>query len=71
MSSAGAHCNHINHVTTQIPYALTAAGVSAVGYLIAGIIGYKAGNATAMIATPIALALMILVLLVIKKRAKA
>ena len=70
MSSAGAHCNHINHVTTQIPYALTAAAVSAVGYLIAGIIGYKAGNATAMIATPITLALMILVLVVIKKRGK-
>ena len=70
MSSAGAHCNHINHVTTQLPYALTAAGVSAVGYLIAGIIGYKAGNAVAMIATPIALVLMILVLLVLRgKRA--
>ena len=68
MSSAGAHCNHINHVTTQIPYALTAAGVSAVGYLIAGIIGYKAGSAIAMVSTPIAIALMILVLVIIKKR---
>ena len=71
MSSAGAHCNHINHVTTQLPYALTAAGVSAVGYLIAGIIGFKAGNALAMIATPIALVLMILVLMVLKRKAKA
>ena len=70
MSSAGAHCNHMNHVTTQLPYALTAAGVSAVGYLIAGIIGYTAGNALAMIATPITLALMIAVLLVIKKLRK-
>ena len=68
MSSAGAHSNHMNHVTTQLPYALTAAGVSAVGYLIAGIIGYSSGNALAMIATPIALVLMVLVLLVIKKR---
>ena len=71
MSSAGAHCNHINHVTTQLPYALTAAAVSAVGYLIAGIIGYNAGNALAMIATPISLVLIILVLLVMKKRGKA
>ena len=70
MSSAGAHSNHINHVTTQLPYALTAAGVSAVGYLIAGIIGYHAGNAVAMLATPIALVLMILVLLVIRKKAR-
>ena len=68
MSSAGAHSNHMNHVTTQLPYALTAAGVSAVGYLIAGIIGYSSDNALAMIATPIALVLMVLVLLVIKKR---
>ena len=71
MSSAGAHSDHINHVTTQLPYALTAAGVSAVGFLIAGIIGYKAGNALAMIATPITMALMVLVLLIIKKRTKA
>ena len=71
MSSAGAHSNHMNHVTTQLPYALTAAGVSAVGYLIAGIIGYTAGNALAMIATPITLALMIAVLFIIKKARRA
>ena len=68
MSSAGAHCNHMNHVTTQLPYALTAAGVSAVGYLIAGIIGYNTGNALAMLATPIALVLMVLVLLLVRRK---
>ncbi len=36
MSSAGAQCNHIAHVSTQLPYALTAAAVSFVTYLIAG-----------------------------------
>jgi len=36
MSSAGAQCNHLNHVSTQLPYALTCAGVSAVTYIIAG-----------------------------------
>lgn len=36
MSSAGAHCNHINHVETQLPYALSVAAVSFVTYLIAG-----------------------------------
>ncbi len=37
MASAGAQCNHINHVSTQLPYALTVAGCSIVGYIIAGI----------------------------------
>ena len=37
MASAGAKCNHINHVNTQLPYALTVAAVSAVTYLIAGL----------------------------------
>lgn len=36
MSSAGAQCNHINHVSTQLPYALTCAAVSAITYIIAG-----------------------------------
>lgn len=38
MSSAGAQCNHINHVSTQLPYALTVAAVSFVSYIIAGFI---------------------------------
>ena len=37
MASAGAKCNHINHVSTQLPYALTVAVVSAVTYYIAGL----------------------------------
>ena len=37
MSSAGAQCNHINHVSTQMQYALVVAAVSAIGYIIAGI----------------------------------
>ena len=38
MASAGGQCNHINHVSTQLPYALTVAGVSFVCYLIAGFV---------------------------------
>jgi len=38
MASAGAQCNHLNHVQTQLPYAISAAGVSFVSYLIAGFI---------------------------------
>ncbi len=60
MSSAGAQCNHINHVSTQIPYAITVAGVSFVGFIIAGFVQNW------MIALPISAALMIATLFVIK-----
>src|SRR5690606_667374 len=38
LSSTGAACNHIDHVTTQLPYTLLAAGISFVGYLAAGLL---------------------------------
>ena len=38
LSSLGAACDHIDHVRTQLPYALTVAGVCIVGYLISGFI---------------------------------
>ena len=38
MSSAGADCDHINHVSTQLPYALTVAGISFVSFIIAGFV---------------------------------
>ena len=37
MASAGAQCDHVNHVSTQLPYAITVAAVSFVTYIIAGI----------------------------------
>lgn len=60
MASAGAQCNHINHVSTQLPYALTVAAVSFVSYIIAGFIRNW------LIALPIALALMVVTLFIIK-----
>ena len=60
MASAGAQCDHINHVSTQLPYALTVAGVSAVSYIIAGFVPNW------MIVLPIALVLMFATLFVIK-----
>lgn len=60
MSSAGAQCNHMNHVSTQLPYALTVAGVSFVSYVIAGFIPHW------YISLPIAVALMVGTLFVIK-----
>lgn len=60
MASAGAQCDHINHVSTQLPYALTVAGVSTVGYVIAGFVSNW------MIVLPIEIVLMIATLFVIK-----
>ncbi len=60
MSSAGAICNHINHVSTQLPYALTVAAVSFVSYIIAGFIPVW------YIALPIAIVLMVATLVVLK-----
>nr|MCR4902274.1 Na+/H+ antiporter NhaC family protein [Butyrivibrio sp.] len=61
MASAGAQCNHISHVSTQLPYALTAAAVSLVAYIIAGFVRNW------MICLPIGIILMIVTMLVIKK----
>ena len=61
MASAGAQCDHVNHVSTQLPYAITCAAVSFVAYIIAGFIP------NAFIALPIAIVLMLATLLVIKK----
>ena len=36
MASAGAQCDHVNHVSTQLPYALTVAAISCVTYVVAG-----------------------------------
>lgn len=60
MASAGAQCEHVNHVTTQLPYAVTAAAVSFVSYIIAGFVQ------SAWIALPIAIALMVATMFVIR-----
>ena len=38
MASTGAQCDHVNHVSTQLPYAMTVAGVSLAGYILAGLV---------------------------------
>ena len=64
MASAGAHCFHLNHVSTQIPYALTVVAVSAVGFIMAPFIKLW------YVCLAIEVALMIIVLLVIKMTQK-
>ena len=71
MSSAGAKCDHINHVSTQLPYALTVAAVCAVGYLLAGIIGFHTENTAALLATPVTLAILLGVILILRRREKS
>ena len=66
MSSAGARCDHINHVSTQLPYALTVAGVSFVSFLIAAFISNVVPGQSWFISLPIAIALMIGTMFVIK-----
>ena len=69
MASAGAQCDHVSHVSTQLPYAITVAAVSFVSYIIAGFVP------NALIALPIAVVLMLLTLFfmhkVFSKRAAA
>ena len=61
MASAGAQCDHVNHVSTQIPYVVTAAIVSFVTYIIAGFVQ------SAWISLPIGIGLMIGTICVMKK----
>jgi len=60
MSSAGGQCNHINHVSTQLPYAITVAAVSFVGYIFAGFVQNW------MIVLPVMAVVMVATLFVIK-----
>jgi Na+/H+ antiporter NhaC len=64
MASAGSQSNHINHVSTQLPYALTVAGVSFVTYVISGLL---AGAGLALVALPIGAVLMVGTLIILKK----
>ena len=61
MASAGAQCNHIRHVSTQLPYALFAAGVSFVSYIIAGFVRNW------LVCLPLGIVLIVVTLLIIRK----
>ena len=60
MASTGAQCDHVNHVSTQLPYAMTVAAVSAAGYLLAGFVQ------NVFVVLGASLALMVAVLIVIR-----
>ena len=60
MASTGAQCDHINHVSTQLPYTLTVAAVSFAGYILAGFVQ------NAWVVLPVSMVVLVGVLLVIK-----
>ncbi len=62
MASAGGQCNHVNHVSTQLPYAITVAAVSFVTYIVAGF------TKSAWISLPIGAALLIGTLFLLSKK---
>ncbi|MBR5367935.1 MAG: Na+/H+ antiporter NhaC family protein [Lachnospiraceae bacterium] len=68
MSSAGAQCNHIDHVSTQLPYAISVAGISFVTYLLAGLFD-KFG--AAWISIPVGIVLTVVFLFVVKSMVKS
>ena len=65
MSSAGAHCNHIDHVSTQLPYAISVAVIAFISYILAGI--FNMAGIT-WVSIPIGIVLTIAFLVVMKKK---
>ena len=72
MASAGAHCSHVNHESTQLPYAITAAVISAVCYVVTGLsqmfLGASASLLTSLVLLAVAIVLELVVLNVIRLR---
>ena len=69
MASAGAQCDHVNHVSTQLPYAISCAVISGITYLIAGLLA--GAGAPGLIALPVGVVLLVGFLFLAKGRAQA
>ena len=69
MASAGAQCDHVNHVSTQLPYAITCAVISGITYLVAGLLIHF--GAPGVLALPVGVVLLLATLLVIKRAGAA
>jgi Na+/H+ antiporter NhaC len=70
LASAGAECNHVDHVNTQLPYATVIAVIAAISYVIAGLCATLGGVLSAVIMWASALVLFAAFVLVIKMMAK-
>ncbi len=67
LSSTGARCNHIAHVSTQIPYAITVAVVCFIGYIIAGFTSPLGMSRSILITLPVSLCILLAFLFIIPK----
>ncbi|MBR4873337.1 MAG: hypothetical protein IKV00_05840, partial [Clostridia bacterium] len=70
LASAGAECNHVDHVRTQLPYATLIAGIAAVSYVIAGLCASLGGALCCAIMWASALVLFAIAVLAIKALSK-
>ena len=70
LSSAGANCNHVDHVKTQLPYAGTIAVIAALSYVVAGLLASFGGLVAGAAMWGVALVLFVLFVLVIKSKQK-
>ncbi len=69
MASAGGHCEHVNHVSTQLPYALVVvAAVCMVGYLLIGILQAAKLAALSWLALPVCIVLLFVILMLIRAK---
>lgn len=68
MASAGGHCEHVNHVVTQLPYVLVVGSVCMVGYLLIGIFKVVGLDAIVLLTLPICIVLLCVVLFVIRTK---
>lgn len=71
MASAGAECKHVHHVSSQLPYALTVAGVSFLTFIVAGFTQCLGIVASAVVSWVFGITLLMITLAVIRKRIAA
>ena len=69
MASAGAQCDHVNHVSTQLPYAISCAVISGISYLIAGVLAIN--GLPGIIALPVGIVLMLGFLMIMRNNKAA
>ena len=69
MASAGAQCDHVNHVSTQLPYAISCAVISGISYLLAGLLAIN--GLPGIIALPVGIVMMFGFLFIMKGRQNA
>ena len=65
MASAGAQCDHVSHVSTQLPYAISCAAIAGVCYVVAGLLAYN--GMPGLLGLPFGMVLMLVFLFVVKR----